>query len=82
MLQAIVIFIAGKMIITEIIELTDDVYQAYLLSFGSKAHLWENFRVAIRMIIVEDWAQLMDLMLTPDDYENMKAKKYKSIYLK
>ncbi|MFT5813654.1 MAG: hypothetical protein ACI9VT_001407, partial [Psychroserpens sp.] len=23
----------------------------------------------IRMIIVEDWAQVMDLMLDPDDYE-------------
>jgi hypothetical protein len=27
------------------------------------------------MIIVEDWAQIMDLMLRPDDYEVMKPKK-------
>jgi hypothetical protein len=27
------------------------------------------------MIIVEDWAQLMDLMLRPDDYEVMRPKK-------
>jgi len=59
----------------QIFELTDGVYQACRVSFGSKAHLWENFRVSIRMIIVEDWAQLMDLMLHPDNYEDMKAKK-------
>jgi hypothetical protein len=27
------------------------------------------------MIIVEDWAQLMDVMLRPDDYEVMRPKK-------
>jgi hypothetical protein len=27
------------------------------------------------MIFVEDWAQLMDLMLRPDDYEVMRPKK-------
>jgi hypothetical protein len=59
----------------QIFELTDGVYQACRLSFGSKAHLWENFRASIRMIIVEDWAQLMDLMLRPDDYEVMRPKK-------
>jgi hypothetical protein len=60
----------------QIFELTDGVYQACRVSFGSKAHLWENFRASIRMIIVvEDWAQLMDLMLRPDDYEVMKPKK-------
>jgi len=59
----------------QIFELTDGVYQACRVSFGSKVHLWENFRVTIRMIIVEDWAELMDLMLHPDDFEEMKAKK-------
>jgi hypothetical protein len=34
-----------------------------------------NFRASIRIIIVEDWAQLMDLMLRPDDYEVMRPKK-------
>jgi hypothetical protein len=53
----------------QIFELTDGIYQACRVSFGSKSHLWENFRATIRMIIVEDWAQLMDLMLDPDDYE-------------
>jgi hypothetical protein len=43
--------------------------------FGSKAHLWENFRASIIMLIIEDWAQLMDLMLRPDDCEVMESKK-------
>ena len=59
----------------QIFELTDGVYQACRLSFGSKVHLWENFRATIRMIIVEDWAQLIDLMLRPDNYEVMRPKK-------
>jgi hypothetical protein len=59
----------------QIFELTDCVYQAWRLSFGFKSHLWENFRASIRMIIVEDWAQLMDLILRPDDYEVMRPKK-------
>jgi hypothetical protein len=58
----------------QIFELTDGVYQACRLSFGSKAHLWENFRATIRMIIVEDWPQLMDLMLNPDNYEVLTKK--------
>ena len=58
----------------QIFELTDGEYQACRQSFGSKSHLWENFRASIRMIIVEDWAQLMDLMLRPDDYEVMRPK--------
>jgi hypothetical protein len=39
----------------QIFELTDGVYQACRLSFGTKSHLWENFRATIRIIIVEDW---------------------------
>ncbi|MFT5635236.1 MAG: hypothetical protein ACI89T_000667 [Cognaticolwellia sp.] len=58
----------------QIFELTDGAYQACRFSFGSKSYLWENFRATIRMIIVEDWAQLMDLMLNPDDYEVTATK--------
>ncbi len=34
------------------------------------------------MIIVEDWAQLMDLMLHPDDYEVSKQKIFEVNILK
>jgi len=52
----------------QIFELTDGVYQACRLSFGSKVHLWENFRGT-------DWAHLMDLLLNPDNYEVTATKK-------
>lgn len=58
----------------QIFELTDGVYQACRLSFGSKLHLWENFRATIRMLVVDDWAHLMDLLLNPDNYEVTATK--------
>ena len=53
----------------QIFELTDGVYQACRISFGSKSHLWENFRSTIRILVVDDWEHLMDLLLHPDKYE-------------
>ncbi len=58
----------------QIFELTDGVYQACRVSFGSKSHLWENFRATIRMLVVDDWAHLMDLLLNPDNYEVTATK--------
>ena len=53
----------------QIFELTDGVYQACRVSFGSKRQLWENLRITIRMLVVDDWAHLMDLLINPDNYE-------------
>ena len=58
----------------QIFELTDGVYQACRTSFGSKAHLWENLRSTIRILVVDDWAHLMDLLLNPDHYEVTATK--------
>jgi len=58
----------------QIFELTDGVYQACRVSFGSKLHLWENFRATIRIVVVDDWAHLMDLLLNPDNYEVTATK--------
>ena len=58
----------------QIFELTDGVYQACRKSFGSKAHLWENLRSTIRILVVDDWAHLMDLLLNPDNYEVTAVK--------
>lgn len=58
----------------QIFELTDGVYQACRVSFGSKSHLWENFRSTIRILVVDDWAHLMDLLLNPDNYEVTATK--------
>ncbi|MCG6202985.1 hypothetical protein KSO91_17470, partial [Psychromonas antarctica] len=58
----------------QIFELTDGVYQACRTSFGSKSHLWENFRATIRILVVDDWEHLMDLLLHPDNYEVTAVK--------
>jgi hypothetical protein len=59
----------------QIFELTDATYQACRKSYGSKTHLWENFRVTIRMLLVDSWEHLMDLLLNEDDYEVTAVKK-------
>lgn len=59
----------------QIFELTDGVYQACREAYGSKRHLWENFRSTIRMLVVEDWEQLMDLLLNEDNYEVTAVKR-------
>jgi len=40
--------------------------QACRQYYGSKRQLWENFRSTIRMLIVDDWEKLMDLLLNED----------------
>lgn len=56
----------------QIFELTDGPYQACRKAYGSKRHLWENFRVTIRIVVLESWEQLMDMLLNEDDYEVTK----------
>ena len=58
----------------QIFELTDGVYQACRKSYGSKQHLWENFRSTIRMILIDSWDDLMDLLLNEDDWEVVAVK--------
>ena len=53
----------------QIFELTDGVYQACRKYYGSKRQLWENFRSTIRLLIVDDWEHLMDLLLNEKDFE-------------
>lgn len=61
----------------QIFELTDGVFQALRKSYGSKVHLWENLRATIRMVIVESWEHLMDLLLNEDNYEVTAVRKSK-----
>ncbi|PKH00338.1 hypothetical protein CXF95_01920 [Paraglaciecola sp. MB-3u-78] len=44
-------------------------------AYGSKRHLWENLRSTIRILLVEDWEQLMDLLLNEDDYDATAVKR-------
>lgn len=59
----------------QVFELTDGMYQGCRRRYGSKAHLWENFRATIRMLIVDSWEHLMDLLLNEDDYEVTAVKR-------
>lgn len=58
----------------QIFELTDSVYKSCRTSFGSKSHLWENFRATIRILVVDDWDHLRNLLLNPDNYEVTATK--------
>jgi len=60
----------------QIFELTDGMYQACRQYYGSKRQLWENFRSTIRMLIVDDWEQLMDLLLNEEDYDVTAIKRH------
>jgi len=59
----------------QIFELTDGMFQACRKSYGSKAHLWENFRATNRILVVDSWEHLMDLLLNEDDYEVTAVRK-------
>ncbi len=58
----------------QVFELTDGVYQACRVSYGSKRQLWDNFRSTIRMVVIDSWDDLMDLLLNEDDWEVTAVK--------
>ncbi|RUP82571.1 hypothetical protein C7Y69_04615 [Alteromonas sp. KS69] len=51
----------------QIFELTDGMYQACRERYGSKAHMWENFRVTVRFLLFDDWEGLMENLLSDPD---------------
>lgn len=51
----------------QIFELTDTIYQACRIRYGSKAHMWENFRVTVRFLLFDSWEELMDNLLSDPD---------------
>lgn len=53
----------------QIFELTDHLYQACRIKFGSKRNLWENLRVRIRIFVFDTWDNLLDFALTPRKYQ-------------
>jgi hypothetical protein len=52
----------------QVFELTDKLFQACRKHFGSKRHLWENLRAAIRIFIFDDWDFLLEFILNPELY--------------
>lgn len=59
----------------QIFELTDKVYQACRERYGSKAHMWENFRVTVRFLLFDSWEELMENLLS--DPEITEASYYR-----
>ena len=52
----------------QIAELTDKLYQACREKLGSKRHLWETVRSAIKWFIFETMEMLFAFVLEPDDF--------------
>ena len=52
----------------QIFELTDRLYQACREKFGSKVHMWETIRAAIKWFVFESWELLLSFVLTPTKY--------------
>jgi hypothetical protein len=51
--------------IHQILELTDELYQACRIKNGSKKNLWEGLRHFIRLVLFETWESLMKFSLNP-----------------
>lgn len=51
----------------QISELTDGLFQACRKKFGSKQHMWETLRTAIKWFIFDSWNNLLNFSLVCDD---------------
>lgn len=52
----------------QIFELTDKLYQACRIKFGSKKNLWANLRAYINILIFDTWEWLLNFALNPEHY--------------
>jgi hypothetical protein len=52
----------------QIFELTDSLYQSCRHKFGSKRHLWETLRAAIKFFVFNTWEGLLAYVLSPSRY--------------
>jgi hypothetical protein len=50
----------------QILELTDEAYQACRKKFGSKKNLWNTIRTSINLFVFPQWYWLMDFILVPN----------------
>lgn len=53
----------------QIFELTDHLYQACRIKYGSKRNLWDNLRSYIRIFVFDSWDILLDFALNPRKYQ-------------
>jgi len=59
----------------QIFELTDRLYQACRVKFGSKRHMWEKLRSAISWFVFESWEFMLNAVLAPEKYIHQELKK-------
>ena len=59
----------------QVFELTDGMYQDCREASGAKSRVWEDLRALMRRFLVEDWQQLMDMLINENDYETTAIKK-------
>lgn len=52
----------------QIFELTDKVYQACRVHFGSKRHFWQTMQAYLRTFIFGTWEHLLRFTLDPENY--------------
>jgi hypothetical protein len=53
----------------EIAELTDNLFQACRVKHGSKTHMWETLRTAIKWFVFETWETLFKFVLNPQEFD-------------
>ena len=53
----------------QIAELTDNLFQACRVKHGSKTHMWETLRTAIKWFIFETWETLFKFVLNPQEFD-------------
>jgi hypothetical protein len=63
------LFILLSFYFHQIFELTDHLYQACRVKFGSKLHMWEKLRSAITWFVFESWESMLSFALNPERYD-------------
>jgi len=53
----------------QISELTDDLFKACRKKLGSKRHLWETVRSAIKFFVFDTWEMLFQFILSPASFQ-------------
>jgi hypothetical protein len=53
----------------QIAELTDGLFQSCREKHGSKRHMWETLRTAIKWFVFESWEMLMAFVLQPKAFD-------------
>jgi hypothetical protein len=56
----------------QVFELTDKLYQACRVNFGSKRHMWEKLRAYIDILVFEFWEDLLVFALNPCGIQRSK----------